>query len=97
MIVYPELQTAHVGHIATDVVWMNRGIGKRLVYALGACLKSEFGVEEIHFKESSTKLILYKAFFEQKLHARCVNDRYGKEFWIWKIPDHLVATHRLFS
>lgn len=97
VIVYPELQTAYVGHIATDIAFMNRGLGKRLAYTLGACLRNEFGVEEIHFKERSTKIILYKAFFEQKLHAECVNDRHGKEFWIWKIPDHLVATHALFT
>jgi hypothetical protein len=97
MIIYPELQTAHVGHIATDIAFMNQGLGKRLAYTLGACFRNEFGVEEIHFKERSTKIILYKAFFEQKLHAECVNDRHGKAFWIWKIPEHLAATHKLFT
>lgn len=97
LVVYPELQTAWVGHIATDSVLTNRGIGTRLVYALGACLKNEFGVKEIHFKERSTKVASYKYFFEQRLHAECVDDRHGKEFWIWQIPDHFLATHKLFT
>lgn len=97
IIVYPERETAEVGHIATDSGLMNRGLGTRFAFALGAALKYEFGVKQIHFKERSTKIDLYVPFFEQKLRATRDSDLHGKEFWKWDIPSRLSTTLKVFT
>lgn len=95
--VFPERNMAEVGHIATDSKLMNRGLGTRFAYALGAALRHEFGVKEIHFKERSTKIHLYTHFFELKLQATRDVDQNGKEFWSWIIPARLQTTYKVFT
>lgn len=85
--IHLEDRVAKIGHIATGSNFTRMGLGKKLIYSFSKRVKIDYGVEEIHFCESS-QLDVYPYFFKEKLGATHVLDN-GCDKWIWKIPDHI--------
>jgi hypothetical protein len=59
-------------------------LGKRLALAIGEYVREKYGVDEIHFCESSTNKA-YPSFFIKVLGAKHTKVD-GVEKWIWRLP-----------
>lgn len=75
---------AQVGHIATHANFTRIGLGKRLALAIGEHVNKLYGIDQIHFFESSQNPA-YPNFFANTLGAKKIKTN-GHDKWIWSIP-----------
>lgn len=73
-----------IGHIATNSEFTRIGLGKRLALAIGEYVNKLYGIDKIHFCESSQGLG-HPHFFANVLGAKNLKAN-GHDKWIWSIP-----------